>query len=67
MAFLTGANNIGKEISDALGLKHVVNLDISIHLNSVVSVTALYYPEEDNVRALTPILKKYSLVPIEEE
>lgn len=63
MAIATG-HNIGKEIADALGIKHCRKLDIRIRTDEIVTVEAEYYPEIDGVKQLLPILKKYELCPL---
>jgi hypothetical protein len=57
-------DQLGKELSDALGLKHVRMLDIHCEVNSLVTVTAEFYPEEDGVIQFPAILRKYKLQPI---
>ncbi|HUV56284.1 MAG TPA: hypothetical protein VMV84_03545 [Dehalococcoidales bacterium] len=58
------ASTVGKEICEALGLAKVVNLDIRLHLGEVAEVTVLYYPDEEHLQKITPILAKYGLIPI---
>ncbi len=57
---------IGKEICEALGLKNVIDLDISVHLNEIASVTVKYYPSEDDLKKVIPVLQKHYLVPVGE-
>lgn len=61
MAMVTG-HKIGKEIADALGIKHCRKLDIHIHTDEIVTVEAEFYPEIDGIKQLVPILKRYELV-----
>ena len=61
MAIALG-HKFGKEIADALGIKHCRKLDIHIPLKGVVTIEAEFYPEIDGVKQLLPILKKYELV-----
>ena len=61
MTVVTG-RTIGKEIADALGIKHCRKLDIHIPLKEIVTVEAEFFPEIDGVKQLLPILKKYKLV-----
>jgi hypothetical protein len=56
-----------KEICDALGLKHVRRLDIHMEVNSLVLVSAEFYPEKDGIVEITPILRKYHLVVSDED
>ena len=53
--------NIGKEISDVLGLKHVKKLDIHMAHDEITTVEAVMYPEIDGVKQLPAILKKFEL------
>jgi hypothetical protein len=61
-----GPNPLVLDIINALGLKNVVNLDISIHLDSIMKITVDYYPESEDLQKLIPILThaKFELVPI---
>jgi hypothetical protein len=63
---ISAGSTIGKEISGALGLKNVIDLDISLHLKEVASITVKYLPDKDDLSKLTPILKKYRLVDIKQ-
>ena len=67
MAASAEGNNVAVEICKVLGLDKVVNLDIKLHFGDVASVTVLYYPDEKNLRKITPILAKYRLIPIKEK
>lgn len=55
-------HNIGKEIADALGIKHCRKFVIHIPLKEKVTVEAEFLPEIDGVKQLLPIIKKYELV-----
>lgn len=66
MAVVTGHGKIAKDICDALGLKHVVDLDIRIPLDGIITVIAKLYPEEDGVMKLPAIFKDYVLLPKKE-
>ncbi len=59
MAIITG-RQIGKEIADALGIKHCRKLDIRI--DKLVTVEAEFFPEIDGIKQLVPILKRFELV-----
>lgn len=61
MAIAIG-RKIGKEIADALGIKHCRKLDIHISLKEFVTIEAEFYPEIDGVKQLLPVLKRYELV-----
>jgi hypothetical protein len=63
MAYLSGNHKLEKEICDALGLKNVRKLDIHFGVNGAATVEAEMYLEEDGVRKLPAILKKFTLVP----
>lgn len=62
MAFVTGKDNVCKEISDVLGLKHVRKLIIHMEVGKIVTVEAEFYPEVDGIRQLPAILKRFNLV-----
>ncbi len=52
------------EVIEALGLsnvKNIVDIDLTIHCEDVITVTVKYYPENDELDKLIPILKKYEL------
>ncbi len=60
-------DKLGKEIADALGLKHCRMINIHLEHDRIAIVTAEFYPEIDGVKQFPPILKKFNLVAIEEE
>ena len=63
---IPGKSALAQEVAEALGLKHVRSLDIQFRLTKPVTVKAEYYPEEDEVKRLIPVLKKFRLREIEE-
>ncbi len=60
-SLVTGVNKLGKEIADALGLKHVRSLDFHIQADGLATVTAEMFPEVDGVKKFPAILKKFKL------
>ncbi|HUU40863.1 MAG TPA: hypothetical protein VMW42_07980 [Desulfatiglandales bacterium] len=58
------AEKICKEVCDALGLKHVRKLDLHMEVDKVVTCEAVFYPEEDGVKQIIPILGKFELIPV---
>lgn len=62
MKIVTGKNKVCKEICEALGLKNARKLDLHMVYDKVVTVTAEFYPEEDGIKKLIPILKRFNLV-----
>ena len=64
MAFANHA--IGKEICDALGLKEVVDCDISLHLGDAAKVTVTYFPDREHIIDALAVVKKYKLVPMDD-
>jgi len=58
---ISAANELCREICEALGLKYVRKLDIHIELGEIVSCVAEFFPVEDGVKQLIPILQKFSL------
>lgn len=66
MKVTTANNKVAAEFCEALGLKHVVSLDIHLALDEIMTVTAQFYPEEDGVKQMIPVFKKFRLEPIGE-
>ena len=62
---ITSNNAIGGEICAALGLSHVTDCEISLHMDSVARVTVTYFPDEEHLRAGLKVIKKYKLVDVE--
>jgi hypothetical protein len=62
MMATVGSDFIGKEIQDALGLKDTTDIQIRCRLGHPVELVAKYYPDEENVREVFRIFKKYELV-----
>jgi len=62
---LASGQNIGKEIADALGLKHCTSLDIHIHKDKFVTATATFNPEIEGMKQIYTILKKFHLTEID--
>ena len=60
------SSKVGKEISDALGLKNVIDMDISLHLKEGAKVTVTYFPDAEDFKRVGKVLKKYKFVPIKE-
>jgi len=61
MGILSGNDKLCEDICNALGLKHVIILDLHMGINESVTVTAKFYPEIDGIRQLIPIMKKFEL------
>ncbi|MFH2075681.1 MAG: hypothetical protein ABIJ57_10110 [Pseudomonadota bacterium] len=61
-ALFDARDNLGKEIADALGLKHVRGLDFHMRYGSVATVKVEYSPEVDGVKQFPAILKEFELV-----
>lgn len=57
-----GKDKLAKDICEALGLKHVKRLDISLGIDRVTTVTAEYYPEKKGMMQFPAILKEFKLV-----
>jgi hypothetical protein len=60
------SESIGKEICDALGLKEVIDIDISLHLNNAATITVKSYLNKYDAEKIKTVLIKYRLFPIEE-
>ena len=55
------SDKLCKNICDALGLKNVVKLDISLEVGNLVRVTVEYFPDRNNVKELIPVLKRMKM------
>jgi len=66
MTTVKGHHPVCKEICIALGLdlKYIKKLDLHMAYNEIVTVSIEYNPEEDGVKKLAPILKKFELVEV---
>ena len=64
---LTGCSKLGKEIADALGLKHCKKLEITISAIGVATVKAECYIDRDGLAFLAATLQEYRLVPNPQE
>jgi len=62
MAVIDGNSKVCKEIADAFGIKNCSMLNIHLEVGRIVSITAKFYPEEEDLKKLGPILKNYQLV-----
>jgi len=65
---IMGYHQICRDIADALGLEsvpYVVDVDLRMHCDSVVSATVKFYPDEDGLAKLSAIIKKYNFEFIE--
>jgi len=58
---------IEKEICDVLGLKYVRTLNIHFSAKNIPIVTAEMFIGTEQVKNLTTVLRKFKLVPIEEQ
>jgi len=66
-SLVSGHHKFCQEICEALGLKHVRKLDLHMAFDEIVTVTIQFYPEEEGVKKLVPVLKKYNLIETKEE
>ena len=55
------SDKIAKEICDIFGLKHVRMLNLHFAVGNFVRATVEFYPEENKIRQLIPILEHYRL------
>lgn len=62
MGMVTGKDKICREICEALGIKHGKKLDIHMAADSIMTVTAEFYPEIDGVRQFPSILEEYVVI-----
>lgn len=60
---IASVNPLCIAICDALGLKNVVEFNLRMAVNEVVTVNVRYFPEIDGLRQLPAILAEYELVP----
>lgn len=58
---------VGKEICDALGLKHVRKMDIHFECHKTVIVDVEYFPEIDGVKQIAAIFRKFELTEKKEQ
>ena len=58
---------LAKEICDGFELKHVSELKIHMVSNGLFTLEAKMFMDNDGARQLTEVLKKFKLVPIEDE
>lgn len=58
---LNGDSIVCKEIADALGIKNCVRLTLCMEAGKTVSVHTLFYPEEEEMKEVALVLKKYNL------
>lgn len=61
------SDEIGKEISDALGLKHVRKMDIHFEAGKIVTIDVELYPEIDGIKQFPSIFKRFELVEKKEQ
>ena len=62
MAIVGPHHPVLKEICEALGLRQVKSLKLIMEACSSVRVETEFYPEDENLEKLVPILKRYNLV-----
>jgi hypothetical protein len=55
-------NPVVRQILDSLGLKNVVEFNLRMAINEVVTVNVKYFPEVDEIKQLPAILAEYELV-----
>jgi len=67
MARMTGHHKLAAEIYKALGIEHATKLDIHMAVNEIVTCTVTFNVEVENMEKLPELLKKFRLVPIEDE
>jgi len=61
---ISSSDKLCKEVCDALGLKHVRELDLHMKGGRIVTCEAVFYPEKDGIKQIIPIFRKFELVPI---
>jgi hypothetical protein len=67
MSLVSGHSKVCGEICGALGLKNVRTLDIHMPHDGMVVVKVELHPEEDGIKQMVPILKKYHLLEADED
>lgn len=60
-------NAFGRELCQALGLKEVTNIEIKVPLKEVPTVKVEMYLTKEQAEAMLPVMRKYKLIPIEED
>lgn len=61
-----GMNKVCKEIADVLGLKNCRSLDLHMSVDGMVVVNAECYIEEDGMKQIPAVLKKFKLIEIKD-
>lgn len=61
MGVVAGHHEICVKVAEALGIKHCRKIDIRMRLKEIVTVTVEFFPEEDQILALVPILREFEL------
>lgn len=64
---ISSCDKFDKEMCDVFGLKHVRELTINFKAGEIATVTAEFYPTVDNIRQVVPILRRFNLIPNENE
>lgn len=58
---ITVDHKLAGEICDALGLKNVRRLDLHFSVDAAPTAEVLFFPDENGVKAIIPLLKRYTL------
>ncbi len=63
MAAIKGDSNFGEQLAEVLGLegKLVQGIAINVQAGEIVVVTVSFFPTEEDLRGLTPLLEEYEL------
>jgi hypothetical protein len=61
MSFVSGRHPAMKELCEALGIKNGISITIKGGVNKMTTVMAEFYPEEEGIRGVTAVMKKYKL------
>lgn len=61
------SDEIGKEICEAFGLKHVRKMDIHLEAHKTVIIDVEYSPEIDGVKQIAAIFRKFELTEKKEQ
>ena len=61
MVLIKGTDKLCAEIAEALGIKNCVSLQITMAVDSIVTVETKFYPEKEAMQKVAAVLKKYNL------
>lgn len=61
MSIVDSHHPVTKEICEALGIKRAIDFKLIMKLGEKVRVETTFLPDEDQLKKMVPVLKKYRL------